>query len=136
MKAIPVLVLTCFLVVLVERASATTFAEFRKNLLSVNPGVLTPQCRKVFKNCSVKMFSLMSILDVLKQRWDEYSAIPCINHMLATGFPNFNSECSMSGHYGQSVQCMMSPEALAIAGKKNEENILPAFKCLIDNASP
>ncbi|KAK8786674.1 hypothetical protein V5799_023559 [Amblyomma americanum] len=133
--SVPV-VLACSLALFLEGCYGITFADYRKSVLSINPGALQPQCKKVFKNCSIKMVSLITVMDVLKQRWDEYTAIPCVKEFLSRSFPDFSEECAMSGYYGKSIKCMMSPEAMAIIGKKNEDSLAPAFKCLIDNALP
>ncbi|XP_054921785.1 uncharacterized protein [Dermacentor andersoni] len=102
--------LACVLVLVVEACCAVTFAEWRKNLMSVNPGSLQPQCKKVFKACNVKLISLVGVMEALKQHWEEYTAVPCVKGMLSRAFPDFSEECSMSGFYGN--------------------------KCLIDNALP
>ncbi|XP_049528750.1 uncharacterized protein LOC119460597 isoform X2 [Dermacentor silvarum] len=117
--------LACGLALLAEACCAVTFAEWRKNLMSVNPGLLKPQCKKVFKACNVKLISLVGVMEVLKQRWEEYTAVPCVKGMLSKAFPDFSEECSMSGFYGK-----------AVIGKKQAEAVAPAFKCLIDNALP
>ncbi|XP_050026367.1 uncharacterized protein [Dermacentor andersoni] len=128
--------LACVLVLVVEACCAVTFAEWRKNLMSVNPGSLQPQCKKVFKACNVKLISLVGVMEALKQHWEEYTAVPCVKGMLSRAFPDFSEECSMSGFYGNSIKCMQSPEAFAVIGKKQQEAVAPAFKCLIDNALP
>ncbi|XP_065305776.1 uncharacterized protein [Dermacentor albipictus] len=64
----------------------------------------------VFKACNVKLISLVGVMEVLKQHWEEYTAVPCVKGMLSRAFPDFSEECSMSGSYGN--------------------------KCLIDNALP
>ncbi|KAL1419337.1 hypothetical protein MTO96_005417 [Rhipicephalus appendiculatus] len=98
------------LALLVQGCCAITYAEWRKNILSFNPGTLQPQCKKVFKACNVKLFSLIGVMEALKQNWEEYTAVPCVKGMLSRAFPDFSEECSMSGSYGN--------------------------KCLIDNALP
>ncbi|XP_075750396.1 uncharacterized protein LOC142817221 [Rhipicephalus microplus] len=124
------------LALFVQSCCALSYAEWRKNVLSFNPGALQPQCKKVFKACNVKLLSLVGVMEALRQKWEEYTAVPCVKEFLSRSFPDFSEECSMSGMYGDSIKCMMSREALAVVGKKNEEAVAPAFKCLIDNALP
>ncbi|XP_075553199.1 uncharacterized protein LOC142585953 isoform X2 [Dermacentor variabilis] len=100
--------LACVLALLAEACCTVTFAEWRKNLMNINPGSLQPQCKKVFKACNVKLISLVGVMEALKQHWEEYT----------------------------SIKCMQSPEAFAVIGKKQQEAVAPAFKCLIDNALP
>ncbi|KAG0439631.1 hypothetical protein HPB47_016574, partial [Ixodes persulcatus] len=102
-------------------------AEFKKRLLSVNPGLLTPQCKKIFKNCSVKMLSLLSVIDGLKQRWDEYLAVPCVKTMLEHHFPDYSVECAASGRYGESMKCIASPEATAFVDPKRVAGLMDAI---------
>lgn len=56
----------------VETSAAMSYSEFRKRILNFNPVTFTPHCRKVFKNCGSRMISLMSVLEVLKPRWDQF----------------------------------------------------------------
>ncbi|XP_029836707.2 uncharacterized protein LOC115320713 [Ixodes scapularis] len=128
-----VLVLSCLVA---ENEAVTSHAEFKKRLLSVNPAVMTPQCRKVFRSCSVKMFGLVGLLDVMKDRWDEYTAIPCVKTMLERNYPDYTLECSRSGRHGEFIRCLASPEATASLNEKQKDSLDSGIKCLLDNSLP
>ncbi|KAG0418714.1 hypothetical protein HPB47_004650 [Ixodes persulcatus] len=128
-----VLVLSCLVA---ENQAVTSATEFKKRLLSFNPAEMTPQCRKVFKNCSLKMIGLIGLLDVMKNRWEEYTSVPCVKVMLAHHFPDYSLECSRSGHYGQAVSCLGGPEATAFLDAKHAESLASGIKCLLDNSLP
>ncbi|CAN7983315.1 unnamed protein product [Ixodes pacificus] len=128
-----VLVLSCLVM---DSQAVVSYSEFRKKLLSVNPGTLTPQCRKVFKNCSVKMIGLIGLLDVIKNRWEDYIAVPCVKVMLAHNFPDYSHECTRSGDYGQAVTCLGGPEATAFLDANHAEALASGIKCLLENSLP
>ncbi|CAN7993428.1 unnamed protein product [Ixodes hexagonus] len=129
------LFLSCLLA---EGQAVITAAEFKKRLLSFNPAKMTPQCRKIFKNCSMKMFGLLGLLEVIDKRWEEYIAIPCVKTMLQNNFPDFTLECSRSGLYGQasSIRCLLGPEVTAFIGQKHVETLADGMKCVLDNSLP
>ncbi|CAN7983313.1 unnamed protein product [Ixodes pacificus] len=129
-----VLVLSCLVA---ENQAVISATEFKKRLLSFNPAQMTPQCRKVFKNCSLKMIGLMGLLDVMKNRWEEYTSVPCVKEMLAHHFPDYSLECSRSGHYGQArLRHSSRPEATAFLDAKHAESLASGIKCLLDNSLP
>ncbi|CAN8018208.1 unnamed protein product [Ixodes persulcatus] len=128
-----VLVLSCLVV---DSQAVVSYSQFRKKLLSVNPATLTPQCRKVFKNCSVKMIGLVGLLDVIKNRWEDYIAVPCVKTMLANNFPDYSRECTRSGNYGQAIACLGGPEATAFLDASHFEALASGIKCLLDNSLP
>ncbi|XP_042147286.1 uncharacterized protein LOC121046380 [Ixodes scapularis] len=103
-----VLLLSCLVT---ESQGAMTHAEFKKRVLSVNPALMKPQCKKIFKSCSMKMFSLIGALDDLKDRWEEYIALPCVKAMLDKNYPDYSLECTANGEYGESVNCIDTAEA-------------------------
>uniref|UniRef100_A0A6B0UT10 Putative secreted protein n=1 Tax=Ixodes ricinus TaxID=34613 RepID=A0A6B0UT10_IXORI len=127
------LVLSCLVT---ENGAVTSHAEFKKRLLSVNPALMTPQCRKVFRSCSMKMLGLLGLLDVIKDRWDEYTAVPCVKTMLENNYPDYTIECSRSGRYGESISCLESPEATAFLDEKHKDSLESGIKCLLDNSLP
>ncbi|XP_077539142.1 uncharacterized protein LOC144151859 [Haemaphysalis longicornis] len=123
--------LACF-GLLLDPAEATSFNEYRKALLSVNPLTLTPQCRIVFQKCAAKLVSMISVLDNVSKRWEEYQSIPCIKKALAGGFPDYTQDCTKTGKYGEGVVCQLTDEVLEVYGDKNK--MKPALQCLLDNA--
>ncbi|XP_037518440.1 uncharacterized protein LOC119395527 [Rhipicephalus sanguineus] len=128
------LVLTlAFCPVLVTDASEMSFADFRKTLFSLNPGKMTPQCRKVMKNCMGRMMGLLRQLDTLGRHWDEIQQIPCAKQALQEKFPDYSVECSRSNKFGKNLECFRNPETLAVLGHENSTQVQDAFQCVWEN---
>ncbi|CAN7993432.1 unnamed protein product [Ixodes hexagonus] len=128
-----VVVLSCLLT---ESEALTSHAEFKRRMLSFNPTKLTAHCKKVFRSCGTKMFALIGLLDVIKDRWEEYNDVPCVKIMMANNYPDYTLECSRSGRYGQFIGCVASPEATAFLDDKHLEPLRSALNCLLDNSLP
>ncbi|XP_077487088.1 uncharacterized protein LOC144098373 [Amblyomma americanum] len=113
-----------------------SFADFRKGIISVNPAKMTPQCRKVLKNCVSKMMALMPYLDVLGQHWDDFS-VPCVKQRLVGTFPDYSHDCTRSGEFGQAWTCLTDPVTLAALGSENSGRyslIMDAQQCAMENS--
>ncbi|XP_065288437.1 uncharacterized protein [Dermacentor albipictus] len=120
--------------ILITDAAELSFAEFRKGLFNINPAKLQPQCKKVMKNCVVRMMGFMRQLDTLNRHWDELAQLPCVKEALMGKFPDYSVECSRSGKFGKNLDCFRNPETLAVLGHENSTQVQDAFQCIWENA--
>ncbi|XP_037580021.1 uncharacterized protein LOC119462924 isoform X2 [Dermacentor silvarum] len=120
--------------IFITDAAELGFADFRKGLFNINPGKLTPQCKKVMKNCVGRMMGLMRQLDTLGRHWDEFTQVPCVKGSLVDKFPDYSVDCSRSGKFGKSLDCFRNPATLAVLGHENSTQVQDAFQCVWENS--
>ncbi|KAL3245222.1 hypothetical protein MRX96_018351 [Rhipicephalus microplus] len=101
---------------------------------TLNPAKMTVQCRKVMKNCVVRMMGLLRHLDTLGRHWEDIKKIPCAKEALQEKFPDYSVECSRSNKFGKNLECFRKPETLAIMGQENSTQVHDAFECVWENS--